>query len=385
VHPDEADEFLIQPRYFLAQPEEEALVIYDYRDPGGGPAPDIRFDLLLNGKKLQACSTKDGFFVKVFLRCGTYRVTLRFGPRAEVETLVTVASGVECGLRVLMSPSSIGFDEPSYQAPVPHHPGHPTEGFAGIEVKFAVALLNKEGWDPLAGSSYLPSFYKPRNPLADYVVGRFPMGVQVVGEINFDDKLLVYRKCLEIHNEYLQRTLLVNGSYLLVELLCRPVARGDYRGVVVVVLHNHRPFSLKRILTIVNVPDELLDVEIDRRDKIGPEGMRSSELKRGSIKTDRAVEVRRALLRVAELMDEDPSIIQDTLSELGSIMERVEGSADVLKRKEVADELGLSPERIKDFIAEGRLGVRVGSQHLISRRQLTEFKANPRTTGRPPK
>ncbi|MFO0888208.1 MAG: hypothetical protein U0790_03570 [Isosphaeraceae bacterium] len=92
-----------------------------------------------------------------------------------------------------------------------------------------------------------------------------------------------------------------------------------------------------------------------------------------------------AICRLIELMDSNPAIIPDLLPHIGELMKRVDESPDILRRKQVAEELDLSIERIKDFFAEKRFGVRVGSEHLTGRKELEAFKMTSRTAGRPHK
>jgi hypothetical protein len=94
-------------------------------------------------------------------------------------------------------------------------------------------------------------------------------------------------------------------------------------------------------------------------------------------------EARAALRRAAELMDQDPAIVQDLLPEVRDVMKRVMDSPDVLTRKEVAEQLGKSCDRVKDFTEEGRLGVKVGSLNLYAKKQVDEFGELDRPTGRP--
>lgn len=94
-------------------------------------------------------------------------------------------------------------------------------------------------------------------------------------------------------------------------------------------------------------------------------------------------EARAALRRGAELITENPLIAQRLLSEVGIVVQRVAESPDVMTRKEVAEELGLSVDRVKALTAEGRLGVLVGTQNLYARSQVEEFKQTERHPGRP--
>ncbi len=48
---------------------------------------------------------------------------------------------------------------------------------------------------------------------------------------------------------------------------------------------------------------------------------------------------------------------------------------------EAAKELGLTPQRVRQFCREERLGQRVGQQWVITREELEEFKKKPRLPG----
>lgn len=52
---------------------------------------------------------------------------------------------------------------------------------------------------------------------------------------------------------------------------------------------------------------------------------------------------------------------------------------------EVAEELELTPQRVREFCQQGRLGRRVGRQWVITREELEAFKQIPRPPGRPRK
>lgn len=49
--------------------------------------------------------------------------------------------------------------------------------------------------------------------------------------------------------------------------------------------------------------------------------------------------------------------------------------------KEAAEELGLTPQRVRQFCREGRLGQRLGREWVITREELEEFKKIPRKPG----
>jgi excisionase family DNA binding protein len=53
--------------------------------------------------------------------------------------------------------------------------------------------------------------------------------------------------------------------------------------------------------------------------------------------------------------------------------------------EEAAEELGLTPQRVREFCQQGRLGRRVGRQWVITREELERFKQTPRPPGRPRK
>lgn len=57
-----------------------------------------------------------------------------------------------------------------------------------------------------------------------------------------------------------------------------------------------------------------------------------------------------------------------------------------LTTAEVADSLGVTPIRVRQFHREGRLtGARVGSVLLFPKDEVANFKRKKRPTGRPPK
>lgn len=53
--------------------------------------------------------------------------------------------------------------------------------------------------------------------------------------------------------------------------------------------------------------------------------------------------------------------------------------------EQAAEELNLTPQRVRIFCREGRLGRRVGRTWIITRKELEEFKKIPRPPGRPRK
>lgn len=56
---------------------------------------------------------------------------------------------------------------------------------------------------------------------------------------------------------------------------------------------------------------------------------------------------------------------------------------ELLSVKEVAEELGVSENRVREYCQEGRLGEKVGRQWVITRAALDEFKKIPRKRGAP--
>jgi excisionase family DNA binding protein len=58
---------------------------------------------------------------------------------------------------------------------------------------------------------------------------------------------------------------------------------------------------------------------------------------------------------------------------------------ELLTIKQVAEELGLSENRVREFCQEGRLGEKVGHQWIITRAELEDFKKIPRERGNPRK
>lgn len=56
--------------------------------------------------------------------------------------------------------------------------------------------------------------------------------------------------------------------------------------------------------------------------------------------------------------------------------------------EEVAEKLGLTPQRVRIFCREGRLGQRVGKQWIITEEEFERFRRIPRlpgvSTARPP-
>lgn len=58
---------------------------------------------------------------------------------------------------------------------------------------------------------------------------------------------------------------------------------------------------------------------------------------------------------------------------------------ELLSVKEVAEELGVSENRVREYCQEGRLGGKVGRQWVITREELEAFKKIPRRHGAPRK
>lgn len=58
---------------------------------------------------------------------------------------------------------------------------------------------------------------------------------------------------------------------------------------------------------------------------------------------------------------------------------------DVLTIQEVADELNVTPGRVRQLCQENLLGRKFGRQWLITRAELDEYKNTRRPPGRPPK
>lgn len=54
---------------------------------------------------------------------------------------------------------------------------------------------------------------------------------------------------------------------------------------------------------------------------------------------------------------------------------------------DVAEELGITPQRVREFCRQGRLGRKIGRQWIISREDFERFVREdyPRKPGRPPK
>lgn len=56
---------------------------------------------------------------------------------------------------------------------------------------------------------------------------------------------------------------------------------------------------------------------------------------------------------------------------------------NVLTPEEAAKRLRVSPERVRQFCRENRLGKRLGDRWVISEADLQAFMRRPRPTGRP--
>lgn len=107
-------EFFIQPKHYRirGRARKAILAIYDYRLPDADS--EHTFQVLLNDESLGACGTKEGFMLRVELPLGAYRVALQLGKskKSTIETRVSIDSpGGIYGLRVLVAPSFLGFDE----------------------------------------------------------------------------------------------------------------------------------------------------------------------------------------------------------------------------------------------------------------------------------
>ena len=59
------------------------------------------------------------------------------------------------------------------------------------------------------------------------------------------------------------------------------------------------------------------------------------------------------------------------------------GTLPLLNCEQAAEILGVSPVRVRQFCLSGRLGQKVGSQYVISRDELDQFRKIPRNPGRP--
>ena len=65
-------------------------------------------------------------------------------------------------------------------------------------------------------------------------------------------------------------------------------------------------------------------------------------------------------------------------------MNAVATTLKLLTPQQAADRLGLSLRRVHQFLADGRLGQRVGGVYVITEEDLREFQKKPRNPGRPP-
>lgn len=64
-------------------------------------------------------------------------------------------------------------------------------------------------------------------------------------------------------------------------------------------------------------------------------------------------------------------------------MEAVASNMKLRTPQQAADKLGVSLRRVHQFLAEGRLGQRVGGVYVITDEDLRDFAKRPRTPGRP--
>jgi excisionase family DNA binding protein len=58
---------------------------------------------------------------------------------------------------------------------------------------------------------------------------------------------------------------------------------------------------------------------------------------------------------------------------------------DILTVPQVAKELGITENTVRQYCQAGRLGQKIGRQWLITRHELETFKEQRRPPGRPPK
>ena len=61
------------------------------------------------------------------------------------------------------------------------------------------------------------------------------------------------------------------------------------------------------------------------------------------------------------------------------------GGKDLLTTAEVAEILGVSMRRVREFCVKEKIGQKIGTQLLITRAELERFKARQRRPGRPKK
>lgn len=99
-----------------------------------------------------------------------------------------------------------------------------------VKVKMVLALVNKEGWSP---TGEVDGITYDGRPMSNYVNEAFPVRVRVVGDVDFQDKFLVYQHSLDEydelykHDEFYRHKKWVDFSY-------KHVSAGEFRGVVVV-------------------------------------------------------------------------------------------------------------------------------------------------------
>lgn len=106
----------------------------------------------------------------------------------------------------------------------------------------------------------------------------------------------------------------------------------------------------------------------------------------GSSSVPHLAEAERAILRATELIDSDPSIVEGLLPAIGELMGRIDASPHVLRRKEVAERLHVTPARVNQLLESGRLpGIQILSQTVYPLKPVEAVEQIERPTGRPPK
>lgn len=127
-----------------------------------------------------------------------------------------------------------------------------------IQIRMVVVLANKPGLDPL---DWVPKEYRPGRPLRSLANGFFPIELNVVGDKDFDDKLVIFYEAIEYYIN--TKRFLKNPLYFThTEFACRPVSKGDIRGVSVAILHNPRLLDFRNQLTDIEIRPESLGVEV---------------------------------------------------------------------------------------------------------------------------
>lgn len=99
----------------------------------------------------------------------------------------------------------------------------------------------------------------------------------------------------------------------------------------------------------------------------------------------RFMEAEQSIRRATNLINSNPEIIEDLLPSIAELMHHVGESSNILTRKDAAEVLELSVERVKDLMREGRLGHYVWPQYVVALSQLLRFKGIERHAGRPVK